>query len=284
MKILRNLFLFSIICYFASCSSDNVINPGDDGDNGSVKELLLSIDNSNSTLSFDGIETEFDILDGNGDYTVTSSDEKVAKVRLEGTKVYVDFIGHYTDVTITVTDKKNQQKSLSMVSYAESLVSPEYTLLTEKGKTYTDKYVSFGAGGYTIEAISGTSAKATVNENDEIVVEGIEFGNSSFKITDKRGTTATYNVIVIATYELNSESISISTQKDQTIFIKLLYGKGWKLVDFTESVFKSINIHNATDTECAYLQIDASKDKTGKGVIRIINDEEQLAVITVSVE
>lgn len=284
MKILRNLFLFSIICYFASCSSDNVINPGDDGDNGSVKELLLSIDNSNSTLSFDGIETEFDILDGNGDYTVTSSDEKVAKVRLEGTKVYVDFIGHYTDVTITVTDKKNQQKSLSMVSYAESLVSPEYTLLTEKGKTYTDKYVSFGAGGYTIEAISGTSAKATVNENDEIVVEGIEFGNSSFKITDKRGTTATYDVVVIATYKLDSESMSISAKRDQTISIKLLYGKGWELSDSTESLFEGIYVHNATATEGASLQIDTSKEVIGKGLVRIINDEEQLAVITVSVE
>jgi hypothetical protein len=284
MKILRNLFLFSIICYFASCSSDNVINPGDDGDNGSVKELLLSIDNSNSTLSFDGIETEFDILDGNGDYTVTSSDEKVAKVRLEGTKVYVDFIGYYTDVTITVTDKKNQQKSLSMVSYAESLVSPGYTLLTEQGKTYTDKYVSFGAGGYTIEAISGTSAKATVNENDEIVVEGIEFGNSSFKITDKRGTTATYNVIVIATYKLDSESMSISAKRDQTISIKLLYGKGWELSDSTESLFEGIYVHNATATEGASLQIDTSKEVIGKGLVRIINDEEQLAVITVSVE
>lgn len=284
MKILRNLFLFSIICYFASCSSDNVINPGDDGDNGSVKELLLSIDNSNSTLSFDGIETEFDILDGNGDYTVTSSDEKVAKVRLEGTKVYVDFIGHYTDVTITVTDKKNQQKSLSMVSYAESLVSPEYTLLTEQGKTYTDKYVSFGAGGYAIEAISGTSAKATVNENDEIVVEGIEFGNSSFKITDKRGTTATYDVVVIATYKLDSESMSISAKRDQTISIKLLYGKGWELSDSTESLFEGIYVHNATATEGASLQIDTSKEVIGKGLVRIINDEEQLAVITVSVE
>lgn len=284
MKILRNLFLFSIICYFASCSSDNVINPGDDGDNGSVKELLLSIDNSNSTLSFDGIETEFDILDGNGGYVAASSDEKVAKVRLEGTKVHVDFISYHTDVTITVTDKKNQQKSLSMVSYAESLVSPGYTLLTEKGKTYTDKYVSFGAGGYTIEAISGTSAKATVNENDEIVVEGIEFGNSSFKITDKRGTTATYDVVVIATYKLDSESMSISAKRDQTISIKLLYGKGWELSDSTESLFEGIYVHNATATEGASLQIDTSKEVIGKGLVRIINDEGQLAVITVSVE
>ncbi|NDV94588.1 hypothetical protein D0T84_06585 [Dysgonomonas sp. 521] len=284
MKTLRNLFLFSTICFFVSCGSDSVIDRGDDEDNEPVKELLLSVDNGNRTLSFDGIETEFEILDGNGDYTVTSSDENAAKVRLEGTKVYVDFISYHTDVTITVTDKKSQQKSLSMVSYAKSLVSPGHTLFTELGKTYIDKYVSFGAGGYTIETISGTSAKATVNENDEIVVEGIEFGNSYFKITDRRGTTATYDVIVIATYELDSESMSISAKRDQIISIKLLYGNGWKLVDFTNALFDGVYMHNATDTECASVQVDTSKEVIGQGVVKIINDEGQPAVITISVE
>lgn len=279
------LFFFTLICFFISCGSDNVFDRGGDEDIEPTKELKLSLDNKKGTIYFEEVETEFDILDGNGDYTVISSDENIAKARVEGTKVYVDFIGYYTSVTITVTDKREQQKSISMLSHSESLVSPNHTLLTEKGKTYIDKYINFGAGGYTIELIKGNSAEATVNENDEIVVEALKYGTTYFKITDKRGTTATYNVIVIAQYNLESENIIIPTTRDQILYIRLLYGKNWNIIDSSKSFFGIVSVHGANEfTEYESLQIDTPKDIVGQGSVTIKNDEGQIATINVKVE
>jgi len=277
------LFLFAFISLFISCGSGNVIDQEDDEDIEPTKELVLSVNDNKGTLYFEEVETEFDILDGNGDYTVTSSDESIAKVRIEGTKVFVDFIGYYTSVTITVSDKREQQKSISMLSHADSLIPTGHTLLMEKG-TYIDKYINFGAGGYTIELIKGSSAKASVNENDEIIVEGLEYGTSYFKITDKRGTTTTYDVVIIATYDMGSGSIIIPAINDQIISVRISYGENWKIVDYTESLFEGVYMHQATDTYCASLQIDTSKDVSGRGIVNIINDEGQTATITVTVE
>lgn len=274
MKIIQKtslLFLVSFI--FAACSTDDKAAT-DLEEVEDVKELKLSANGDDLTagenLYTDDVDFEFEIIEGNGGYTLELSDDESAKFSFEENKVKVNLLK--SQANITISDKKEKTTSFSIVSTSQSLVSSGYGISIEKGKTHKMN-ISFGAGGYSIEKSKGESSTITVTEDDDLEVTGLKPGNSYYTIKDKRGSTAPLEVLVPSFYDLTENKLEIKAINDQVISIVLKWGEGdWKIVESQTSspIIEQVFLMSKGDQEKKYdiLQIDTSKDD-GKGIATV---------------
>ncbi len=280
---MRKTFLLLFIgCLFTACSSDDDFNLKADE---VIKELTLSVKSGN--VYTDGVDFEFDILKGNGEYTVSVSNEEDARVAIDGSKVKINLLKN--TAVVTVSDKKKQSASVVINSTAKSLIPTDYSLFISGGDVFTMKDVAFGDGGYTIGKIKGTSADVIVAENDHIKVTGLKPGNSYYKIKDKRGSTAPLEICVISSYDLTDNNIEITAVNDQRVSVVLKRGDGdWKLVgDPLSPVIQKVTLLPKGDIDRKYdvLQIETSKDDAkGIAAIQLKDKSGNSAFITVKVQ
>lgn len=275
------LLLIFVGCLFTACSSDDDWESGT-GPEGEVKELKLSTE---ANVSIDGIDYEFEILEGNGGYAVRDANDEFAKVTITGTKVKVDLLKN--NVNVIITDKEGKEALVNIYSSAESLIPNGYGLITNVDSVYVMKDINFGAGGYTLEKIKGTSAEAIVTEDDYVKVTGVKPGKSFYKIKDKRGSTAKLEVVVTDNYDYTGDDLEINTTNEQIINVIFKSGTGWKIAsDPSTPIFKRVVLHTkghlyGYDT----LQIDTSEDnEKGIAVIHLQDDAGNKAYITVYVK
>lgn len=248
------------------------------------KELSLSVKPGNIYTS--NIDFEFEILDGNGGYTVSVSNEEDARATVEGNIVKVNLLKN--TASITVTDKDDQSASVVINSSAKSLTPTEYGIFIDNGTSYTMKDISFGEGGYTIEKIKGTSAEVVVTGNDELRVSAVKPGNSYYKIVDKRGTKAKFEVYVTTAYDFSSKTLEINAINDQIISIIIKQGVGdWKIIgDQTSPIFKKLTMISKGDKDKKYDILNiATSENEAKGIITIpLQDKAgNTAYVTVNV-
>jgi hypothetical protein len=279
----KTFLLLLISCLFVACSSDdNDWNPQTEPEPGEIwKNLKLSVEGDVET---DGTDYEFEILEGNGEYTA-DVDEEFAKVTITGNKVKVELLR--CRVFIIIQDKIGQNAYVYINSSAESLVSIGYGLIMDTDSEYTIKDIRFGAGGYILEKIKGTSAEAVVTEEDYIKVTALEPGKTYYKIKDKRGTTSKLEIIITDNYDLEGNNLTITTTNAQVINVILKQGEGWELVSTPSSpAIKRITLHtkghiDGYDT----LQIDTSEDDAkGEALIQIKDKSGNYASITVKIQ
>ncbi len=249
-----------------------------------LNELKFSVQGAVYT---EGIDFEFDILEGNGGYTVSVSPEESAKVTILENKVKIDLLSNSTSVTIS--DKKQKSRSVAINSTANSLSNIHYGIFINSGGTYTMKDLSFGAGGYTIEKIKGTSAEVFVLGSDHIKITGLKPGNSYYRIRDSRGSAAPLEVMVTSTFDLTDYHLEIAAVNDQIVSIIIKQGNGnWKLVEEPLSpIFEKITLMPKADSDKKYdvLQINTSKDDAkGIATVHLKYQAGNTASVTFSVQ
>uniref|UniRef100_UPI00388EF9D2 hypothetical protein n=1 Tax=Arcticibacter sp. TaxID=1872630 RepID=UPI00388EF9D2 len=248
-----------------------------------IAKLELSV---GPIVQTEEVDLEFDILKGNGGYTVGVSSEEEAKVKIDGNKVKVNLLRN--NASITVTDQKEQSVSLLISSSAKSLTPHNYGIFVESGDTYTMKDIAFGAGGYSVHKIGGTSADVEVTADGYIRVTGLQPGNSYYKIVDQRGTSASFDVMVVAAFDLTSNRLEVTAVNDQRASVLLKWGEGgWRIVksDLSPAVEKASVLEKA-DIDKKYDVLSIATAKNGaKGVATIwLQDKDgNEAVITVRV-
>lgn len=280
----KALLFLMVSCLSVACgSSGNFVQEPEPET--PARELKLSVKGSIYT---DGVDFEFEILDGNGGYTAEGYDPDEAKVTIEGRKVKVNLLSD--DVKITITDAQQQSASIVVNSSAKELWPIDYTLFIPNGDVYTMDYISFGVGGYSVEKVAGNSATVIIDDSDNVHVTTLKQGNSYFKLIDKRGTTAPLCVMVGTTYDMLTSTIEVVAVNDQTFSITLKYGNGdWQLVTkepYAPIIDKIYLMHKATtDKQYDVIQVDTAKGNTkGRATIELRDRDGHLALITVKIE
>lgn len=281
----KAILLLAITFLFTACSKDNIIDPDIDipdiDDTGQV--LKLSV---NGYVTTDKLDFEFDIVNGNGEYEITTSDEGAAKVTIDGNKVTVHLLTR--EVSLTVSDKSDQSVSFTLVSTAKELTPSSYSLLLPENETYVMD-IEFGIGSYEIETLKGVSAKAVVTKEDDIRVSANTVGNTYFRITDKRGSTAPLNVIVPSYYDLGNENLKITAINDQRVSIALKKNGGnWSFVNVPSSpliINPGIILKGDIEKTTDYLQFDTQNDDMkGSTTINLQDTMGNRASVTVEVK
>lgn len=288
MKIIQKTSLLLLISFlFAACSTDD----SPDTDFEEIKELKLSANGDilteGETIHTEDVDFEFEILEGNGDYTISLSNDESAKFSIEDNIVSVNLLKSQT--SMTVSDKKEKTISISIISTAESLIPSDYGIFIGEDKTHK-MTINFGAGGYIVEKIKGESSTVVVTEDDYVEVTGLKPGNSYYKIKDKRGSTAPLKVLVPSYYDLTDNKVEITAINDQIISIVLKWGEGdWQLVEPQTSspIIKQVFLmpKGAEEKKYDVLQIDTSKDDVkGIATIDLKDSIGNKAQITVKIE
>ena len=263
---IKQLCTFLSIITLAGCSSDNteeLFIP---------KDIKLSIESHFGWIHINGVDTEFEILDGNGDYTVLSSDEEIAKAELNGTKIMVSFIKNGS-VDIIITDKMQKTAKVNLSASDNSLAPFICDLLTEKSKK-SKLSLSFGAGGYVVGDIQGTSAIATI-EDDFAIVEALDYGRSTIEVADKRGTKAHIEVDVIELYDMETNLFDIETKNNRTIIIKLGWGNNWSITSNESTLYKAIINSGGVQIE--------TQNILGNGQLRLKDKDGSTATINLAI-
>lgn len=272
-KLLLGLFLLTGL--FISCDRSEDVEEV-------VTELVLSV--GAGGIWMDQLDCEFDILEGNGGYVATVSQQSDgdvdAKVTIEGTKVKVSMLTN--NAVITITDKKQKEASAIIYSSAKELHPMTYILVLPDGETTEMRNLDFGVGEYTVKKVKGNSADVSVGENDVINVKSLCPGNSYYKVIDRRGAAGKLKIMISAEYFLTGNSIKVNAVNDQLLFINLESEGEWQFEENKpeSTLLKSIYLHPKGDAEKKYdvVQIDTNdedikgidiinlKDKNGKRV------------------
>lgn len=278
-KLLLGLFLLTGL--FASCDSSEDIEE-------IPVDIVLS---ANGSIWMDNLDCEFDILEGNGEYIATVSEQPDgdmdAKVTVEGTKVKVSMLTN--NAVITITDRKQKEASVNIYSSAKELYPSNYTLTLSNGKTHEMHSINFGVGQYTLKKVKGNSTDVSVDENDVVKVKALSSGTSYYKLVDRRGVTANLKIMVTAEYDLEGNSIEVNTHNDELLFITLKSGGEWQFENSNpgSSLLKSIHLHSKGDIEKKYdiVQIDTNDEGVkGRTIINLKDKDGNIASIILNVE
>lgn len=131
---------------------------------------------------------EITVKNGTQPFTVKSSDEKIATVKVEKEKITVTGVAEGT-ATISVVDKDQANGSFTVTVKAASekleFDKAEVTVGVEKEEVVT---VKSGVAPYTVKVTDEAVATAAVNEA-AITVKGVKAGTTTLTVTDKDGKT-----------------------------------------------------------------------------------------------
>lgn len=190
----------------------------------------LKLSTPGETVSTDAIEYSFDIVSGAGDYHVEIADDgqpALGKATLTGTRVKVELITQYTQVT--VTDKSNRKADLLIVSSHPSIQIMNYLVSVLYGN-FHKLTMDWGAGKYSIYRQSGDAAELSIDNNDQITIKPRKPGRAYFTIMDRRGTTNGISVIVEKGWDLTGKELSVTVEAGHYYTFPLKYGEGgWKI-------------------------------------------------------
>lgn len=135
-----------------------------------------------------GKTVEVTVKNGTQPFTVKSSDEKIATVKVEKEKITVTGVAGGT-ATISVVDKNQTTGSFTVTvkAAAEKLEfdKAEVTVGVEKEEVVT---VKSGTAPYTVKVTDAAVATAIVKEA-AITVKGVKAGTTTLTVTDKDGKT-----------------------------------------------------------------------------------------------
>lgn len=168
------------LCSFAFVSCDKNENKTPDPLTFSVTKAEVEV----------GKTVEVTVKNGTQPFTVKSSDEKIATVKVEEkrSKITVTGVAGGT-ATISVVDKNQRTGSFTVTvkAAAEKLEfdKAEVTVGVEKEEVVT---VKSGTAPYTVKVTDAAVATAIVKEA-AITVKGVKAGTTTLTVTDKDGKT-----------------------------------------------------------------------------------------------
>lgn len=293
MKTLSKHFsLLLFLSLFLACSSssdeEDIIEE--------TRELKLSVPTiETKSLETEDIDFEFEILDGNGEYTASASEvdgDPTAKVTIEGKKVTVNIlVGYHLGSEITISDKKRQKATIRITSSHESLqVISSYGVLLPEGESCTMDEINFGAGApYTLEKIRGNAAKAVV-EDGKIRVTSLAIGDTYYKVRDKRGTVTRLTVNTSLHFEMDKTSnyLEIEGVNNLSATVTLQWGTEWEIVGSTDKITENLLVSRVLEpsgnlSDYYVLFIHTVDEGKGTDTITLKNKEGDLVVVKIHI-
>jgi hypothetical protein len=274
--ILCTLCAAMTMIVIASCSSNN-----------NIEELTLSTE-KNYVIT-DSLVYGFNITSGNGDYKVkVENDEQhpfVAKTTVTGNHIDVDLI--YEETRLTITDAAGQTAELTIISQNSSL-----RIITDNAVVKYGDFVKFnigwGNGGYYIYKQDGDAAKATIDNEGEIIIKSVHKGNMHLTIADRRGSTNEIYVSVYGGYDITGPELSVKAQAGDEVTFPIKYGDGqWTITSCPQAINNPFTcvcpkIENCRDLEMLQVKIPQNtkgsyqmelQDKSGHTIHLILNIE-----------
>lgn len=155
-----------------------------------------------SQLSFSATKTEVQVgaaatvtvKNGTQPYTVKSSDEKIATVKVDKATITVTGVAA-GKATITVTDKNKLTGTISVEVKASSALAFDKTSVNVAVGKEGTVAVKNGTQPYTVK--SGDEKIATVKvDKATITVKGVKAGSTTITVTDKDSKSGKINVVV----------------------------------------------------------------------------------------
>ncbi|MDO5104772.1 SUMF1/EgtB/PvdO family nonheme iron enzyme [Capnocytophaga sp.] len=145
-----------------------------------VVKAYTDIEREQAAVKKEKLEsTKIEIVSGAGNYTVTSSDENIAKVRVEGNEIYID--GYKTGtVTITIANDVDEPKEIVAHVYALNL---EVSNISLKPYESVAVQVIDGSGEYGVEGVPA-GVEVTVS-GSTITITGTSPVKTEITIKDK---------------------------------------------------------------------------------------------------
>lgn len=207
-------FLLAASTVFSGCNDDapayHELVPN-------TQELIINFDETS--------EGTIQMLQGNGNYKIVSSNEEVATAVAEESTIKVTAL-KAGSTYLTVTDWAKKSTSIKVIVDQLS----ELILATSSTKMYPgeSKAVNIYTGnrGYKVTVDKESVVKATVDEEGNIQVESLAPGTATVTVTDRLNKSAELSVNVIKKLTLdNSEEISYLTV-GEPLTLKILNGNG----------------------------------------------------------
>ena len=207
-------FLLAASTVFSGCNDDD---PAYHELVPNTQELIINFDETS--------EGTIQMLQGNGNYKIVSSNEEVATAVAEESTIKVTALTAGS-THLTVTDWAKKSTSIKVIVDQLS----ELILATSSTKMYPgeSKAVNIYTGnrGYKVTVDKESVVKATVDEEGNIQVESLAPGTAIVTVTDRLNKSAELSVNVIKKLTLdNSEEISYLTV-GEPLTLKILNGNG----------------------------------------------------------
>ena len=207
-------FLLAAAAVFSGCNDDD---PSYHDLVPNTQELIINLDETPEGI--------IQIVQGNGNYKITSSNEDVATAIAEGNKIKVTALkAGSTDLSITDWAKMSTNVKVIVDQLSELVLSNSATTMYPGENKTVNVYT--GNRGYKVTVDKESVVKATVDEEGHIQIESLAPGNATVTVTDRLNKSAEFSVKVIKKLVVdNSEEIAYLTV-GEPLTIKILDGNG----------------------------------------------------------
>lgn len=207
-------FLLAATTIFTGCNDDD---PSYHELVTNTQELIINFDETP--------EGTIQMLQGNGNYKIVSSNEEVATAVAEGNAIKVTAL-KAGSANLTITDWAKMSTSVKVIVDQLS----ELVLAVSSTKMYPNEskaiQIHTGNRGYKVTVDKESVAKATVDEEGRIQVESLSPGTATVTVTDRLNKSTELSVKVIKQLLIdNSEGIPYLTI-GEPVTIKILDGNG----------------------------------------------------------
>lgn len=207
-------FLLAATTIFTGCNDDD---PSYHELVTNTQELIINFDETP--------EGTIQMLQGNGNYKIVSSNEEVATAVAEGNAIKVTAL-KAGSANLTITDWAKMSTSVKVIVDQLS----ELVLAVSSTKMYPNEskaiQIHTGNRGYKVTVDKESVAKAIIDEEGNIQVESLSPGVATVTVTDRLNKSAELSVKVIKKLVLdNSEEISYLTV-GEPLTLKILNGNG----------------------------------------------------------
>lgn len=207
-------FLLAAATVFSGCNGDD---PSYHDLVPNTQELIINLDETPEGI--------IQIVQGNGNYKITNSNEDVATAIAEGNKIKVTALkAGSTDLSITDWAKMSTNVKVIVDQLSELVLSNSATTMYPGENKTVNVYT--GNRGYKVTVDKESVVKATVDEEGHIQIESLAPGNATVTVTDRLNKSAEFSVKVIKKLVVdNSEEIAYLTV-GEPLTIKILDGNG----------------------------------------------------------
>ncbi|NDV67323.1 pilus assembly protein N-terminal domain-containing protein [Dysgonomonas sp. 25] len=197
---------------------------------------LLTIDLDNST------EGNIHIVQGNGNYKLTLSNDRVATVALDNSNTIriTGLESGKTELTITDWAKKTTQAQI-VVKKLEELLLDKSEVRVVTGETASAGVYS-GNGEYTITSSDESIAKATIDEDGNISIEGVARGTADIEVVDAKGKTATIEVKVRKPLVISQTEDVPFLVLGETLEVDILDGNGGYSISASSTYYLNVTL------------------------------------------
>ena len=208
MKFVKYFFFASLLALGACGDDDN------NKDNGTPADMVeLKVDLTDISIA-QGDERIVNILSGNGEYVVTSANDKVVTAEVEGNTVKLRAVERDNNAqsVVYLTDKYEQRVKIMVTTAATFDLKLSQTLFTlyskVEGADEAEVRIYTGNGGYTVGFHQEEGETAVpdcielyaddLEETEMFRIKGVAQGSAELEVKDRQGKTAYVTVNVIA--------------------------------------------------------------------------------------